>query len=177
MQFIIVVSACLAATSGHIFSRQPLQALPVQSHSPDQIDDSYEGSEYHYSWRHDGNQEYTGEQAVAYCQGLDGGWQAVSIETTGENNFLKSIIRVSEISNIWTGAARAGFRWNWPHGRSFRHIGWPNTGRFRPFHQPRPNNRDQRGRNCLAIMNNNDGLYWQDVSCENTKPVICERRM
>ena len=105
MQFLIVVSACLAVTFGHNFFRQPSQAVPVQSRNPDQIDDSYEDSEYHYSWLHDGNQEYTGEQAVAYCRGLDGGWQAVSIETTGEDNCLKGIIKVSEISNNWTGAA------------------------------------------------------------------------
>ena len=78
MHCLIVVSACLAVTFGHNFSRQPSQAVPVQSRNPDQIDDSYEDSEYHYSWLHDGNQEYTSEQAVAYCQGLDGWWHAAT---------------------------------------------------------------------------------------------------
>ena len=181
MKFLIVLSACMAATSGmginfiNLLSSRRSQAVTDQSRQSDQVDDSYEDSEYHYSWHHDGNKEYTGDQAAAYCKGLEGGWHAIAIETTGENNFVKNIIEASDITNIWTGAARAGYRWIWANGGPFREIGWPINGSFRPFHQPIPSNQDLSGRNCLAVMPNNGGFHWQDVPCKNTKPVICER--
>ena len=130
MKFLIVLLFHVVVTSGLAFNiLKPISSgsskpLPEQSHISDQADDKYDDSEYHYSWRHDGNQEYTGDQASAYCEDLGNGWHAISIETTRENDYVKSIIQESDISNIWTGAARAGFRWNWPNGGPFRSIGW-----------------------------------------------------
>lgn len=183
MKFLIVLLFHVVVTSGLAFnilkpiSSGPSKPLPEQSHISDQADDKYDDSEYHYSWRHDGNQEYTGDQASVYCEDLGNGWHAISIETTRENNYVKSIIQESDISNIWTGAARAGFRWNWPNGGPFRSIGWPNTGVFRANRQPQPDNRDKWGRNCLAVMDYNGSINWEDVPCQNYKPVICERRL
>ena len=181
MKFLILLSACVAGSSVmgfnfiNFLSSSRSQEVINQSRQFELVDERYEDSEYHYSWYHDGNKEYTGDQAEAYCKGLGDGWHAISIETTGENDFVNNIIQASDITSIWTGAARAGYRWIWANGGPFRGIGWPNNGSFRPVHQPIPSNRDLSGRNCLAVMPNNSGFHWQDVPCKNTKPVICER--
>ena len=196
MKLLIVLFALLASTNAQRFSfldffRQPSRFQPLQTRTPlndlpsrsqpqqtvtrTPSDDRYDGSEYHFSWLHDGNQKYTGQQAAAYCRRLSGGWQPISIETTGENNFVTRIIQRHRLDYIWTGATRSGSRWSWPSGESFRGFGWSNTGAFR---RPQPDNREQSGENCLAILNNfyGDGVKWHDVACHHTKPVICERR-
>ena len=115
MRFLIVLLFHVVVTSGLAFnilnpiSSGPSKPLPEQSHISDQADDKYDDSEYHYSWRHDGNRQYTGDQASVYCEDLGNGWHAISIETTRENNYVKRVIQDSDITNIWTGAARAGF--------------------------------------------------------------------
>ena len=180
MKLIIVLLTFVAAASSQSFNsfrsfRRPSRFQSQQTRTSVPIDDRFDGSEYHFSWRHDGNQKYTGQQAAAYCRRLGGGWQPISIETDAENSFVSRIIQSNRLNYIWTGATRSGSRWSWPSGRSFRGIAWSHTG---GIGRPQPDNRDRRGENCLAILNNifRDGIKWHDIGCHHTKQVICERR-
>ncbi|CAL4115889.1 unnamed protein product, partial [Meganyctiphanes norvegica] len=139
------------------------------------VDDTFGGSEYHYSWRHDGNRKYTWGQANRYCRGLSGGWQPISIESAGENDFVTKVVQGELLKYIWTGATQAGLVWSWPSGGAFNGIAWSHTG---GASQPQPDNREQGGENCLAVLNNfyNDGVKWHDIACSHLKPVICERK-
>lgn len=57
------------------------------------VDDRNGRSEYHYSWRHDGGRDYTGQQAASYCRGLGGGWAAVSINSGNENTYVSRVVQ------------------------------------------------------------------------------------
>jgi len=174
MKVAIVLFTCLAVASAQqIFQQRRFQ--PPQQPSRVEVDDRSWGSEYHYSWRHDGNRKYTGEQAAQYCRGLGGGWQPISIESSEENDFVSIVILSEGLSYIWTGATLSGSGWNWPSGAQFNGIAWSHTGFLK---RPQPDSADYRGENCLGILDNfyNDGVKWHDIGCHNLKPVICERR-
>ncbi|CAL4115890.1 unnamed protein product, partial [Meganyctiphanes norvegica] len=152
--------------------QQQFRPQPQQSSGVSNADDTFGGSSYHYSWRHDGNQKYTGGQAAGYCRGI--GWKPVSIESAQENNFITRVIQGEQLDYIWTGATKSGFGWSWPSGAGFSGINWSHTG---GAGQSQPDNREQGGENCMAILNNfyNDGVKWHDVACHHLKPVICEQ--
>ena len=131
MKFVFVLLAFVASTSAQGLNsinwfRRPSGVHPTsetparRSLQPGQVDAQYDTSEYHFSWLHDGNERYTGDQVEEYCLGLDGGWQPISIETTGENIFVTRIIQRKSLSYIWSGATRSG--------RSFRVFDWVHTG-------------------------------------------------
>merc|ERR1712212_540271 len=136
-------------------------------------DDSFGGSQYHYSWRHDGNQKYSAGGARSYCSRQSGNWKAVSIEDSSENSFITRVITGERLDYIWTGGEKRGSGWSWPSGNSFNGLAWSHTGGAR---RAQPDNRERGGENCLAILNNfyQDGVKWHDVGCSHTKPVICE---
>ncbi|KAK7072150.1 Lectin C-type domain [Halocaridina rubra] len=144
-----------------------------RSRSSGDVDGTNNGSEYHYSWVHDGGKERTHDSAVSYCNRLGGGWVPISIETSGENSFVTRVISQHKLDYIWTGGVKSGSNWRWLNGGSFRGLGWsPNGG----FKRPQPDNREG-DENCLAVLNNfyKDGIKWHDVACHHPKPIICER--
>jgi len=158
-------------------SFRPRPAGPPPGRAPSGgggADGSNGGSEYHYSWLHDGNRKYTHGGAVGYCNGLGGGWGPVSIETGGESSYINGVIGSNRKEYIWTGGVKAGSGWRWSSGGSFSGLNWSSTGGAR---RPQPDNREGN-ENCLAILNDfyRDGIKWHDVSCHHTKPIICERR-
>ncbi|KAA0199246.1 hypothetical protein HAZT_HAZT010800 [Hyalella azteca] len=138
------------------------------------VDDRNGRSDYHFSWRHDGGRQYTGQGAAGYCRGLGGGWAAVSINSPNENAFVQKVIQGERLEYIWTGGVGGGgggFRWADGSGVSF--ADWSHTGGAR---RPQPDNREGN-EFCLAVLNNfySDGVKWHDVACSHRKPVICER--
>nr|XP_053635071.1 L-selectin-like [Cherax quadricarinatus] len=149
------------------FSGQP-QRFGVQA------DDVRGGSEYYYSWRHDGGRTYTGNAAASLCTSLGGGWQPVGISSPDEVAYINSIVGRERLQYTWTGGIRSGNGFRWQNGEPFSVADWSHTG---GFSRPQPDNREGQ-ENCLAILNNfyNDGIKWHDVACHHVKPVICERR-
>ena len=140
------------------------------------VDARRDGSEYHYSWRHDGGRKYTGQDAQLYCQRLGAGWQAVSLETRAESQWLNGVVIAGQRKQyVWTsGIRQCGSSWRWATGGSVAPLNWSPSGGFR---RPQPDNREGN-ENCLAVLNNfyGDGIRWHDVGCSHRKPVVCERR-
>jgi len=145
----------------------------VQSATP--VDARNGDYEYHYSWRHDGNQEYDHGEAVNYCTLRSGGWKPISIHGKEVDDMVNGVISQDRLTYLWTGASKSNGSFKWLDGSSITFDNWSNTGRLG---RPQPDNREAGGENCLAILNNvyMDGIKWHDVACSNTKPVICERK-
>ncbi|OXA63788.1 L-selectin [Folsomia candida] len=150
---------------------------------------------YLFSWENAATRgqelEWGSAQATCrqYCMNL------VSIETPGENNFIKQRIANARVRYIWTSGRKCNgcnlFNgWFWS-GSGVR-IGsannrangdWSHTG---GAGIPQPDNREntpglagfRRGNeeSCLSILNNfyGDGLKWHDVACYHVKPFVCE---
>ncbi|XP_037801890.1 C-type lectin domain family 4 member F-like [Penaeus monodon] len=140
------------------------------------VDLRYGGSEYHFSWRHDGGRKYPWGAANSYCSNLGYGWQGVSIESYQEDKLISSIIGQDQVKYIWTGGYRSGYQWSWPSGLPFYGLNWSHTG---GNGYPQPDNREDGREFCLAVLNNfyNDGIRWHDVACYHEKPIVCERRV
>ncbi|KAK7083539.1 hypothetical protein SK128_019587, partial [Halocaridina rubra] len=92
------------------------------------VDGKFGGSEYHYSWLHDGRRNYVHTQAVSYCSRLGADWAPVSIESEDENAFISGVIGSHRLNWIWTGGQKAGSGWRWPSQGSFNGFGWSHTG-------------------------------------------------
>ncbi|XP_066959234.1 uncharacterized protein [Macrobrachium rosenbergii] len=139
------------------------------------VDYSYRGSDYHFSWRHDGGQEYEWGPANHYCAKLGPGWYGVSIESYDEDKFIDSIIGGDKAKYIWTGGSFERYGWKWASGAPFQGLDWSYTG---GAGIPQPDNREDGKEFCLAVLNNfyQDGITWHDVACHHLKPIICERR-
>ncbi|XP_045618994.2 uncharacterized protein [Procambarus clarkii] len=140
-----------------------------------QADDTRGGSEYYFSWKHDGGKDYPANAAHSLCTGLGGGWQPVGISSEDELNYINGIVGSNRLQFIWTGGVRSGATFAWINGEPFGVVGWSHTG---GLGRPQPDNRENGQENCLAILNNfyQDGIKWHDVACHHVKPVICERR-
>nr|XP_045605163.1 uncharacterized protein LOC123762602 [Procambarus clarkii] len=139
------------------------------------VDLSVGGSDYHFSWRHDGGKNYDGHSANYYCSSLGKGWQGVSIETPEEDKIISDIIYKDNVKYIWTSGYRSGYGFLWGSGAPFYGINWSYTG---SEGLPQPDNAEGGKEFCLAVLNNfyNDGIRWHDVACHHEKPIICERR-
>ncbi|XP_064084331.1 asialoglycoprotein receptor 2-like isoform X2 [Macrobrachium nipponense] len=174
----------VAVASAQFFNRRPQQGFrqrPSQGfrggsggRNAGGADGSNGGSEYHYSWLHDGGRKYVHGQAVGYCNALGGGWGPVAIESGGENSFINGVISSHRQEYIWTGGVKQGAGWSWINGGPFSGLNWSHTGGNRV---PQPDNREGNEA-CLAVLNDfyRDGIKWHDVACHHTKPIICERR-
>ncbi|XP_042857851.1 uncharacterized protein LOC122244100 [Penaeus japonicus] len=136
------------------------------------------GSDYHFSWRRDRNGKYRHGDAVNYCRNLGSRWNAISIETREESDYINRVIDSDNVSYIWTSGTKVGnsWRWNGPGAGAFQGLNWGLTG---GFGQPQPDNR-AGDENCLGILNRfyvNDGITWHDIACFHLKPVACERHL
>ncbi|XP_076028815.1 uncharacterized protein LOC143017806 [Oratosquilla oratoria] len=140
-----------------------------------QVHHSRGGSDYHYSWRVNGD-TYTWGNAQSYCKRLPGGWDAISIETHDEDSWVKSVLTGENQKYIWTsGSARPHPHFVWSTGQPSGDLDWSHTG---SLNSPQPDNAENNNENCLAVLNNfyQDGVRWHDVGCHHLKPIICERR-
>ncbi|XP_066959243.1 snaclec 6-like [Macrobrachium rosenbergii] len=139
------------------------------------VDQSYGGSDYHFSWRHDGGQKYEWGPANHYCAKLGPGWYGVSIESYEEDKFIDSIIGGDKVKYIWTGGSLSGYGWKWASGAPFISLDWSHTG---SEGLPQPDNAEDGKEFCLSVLNHfyQDGIRWHDVACHHLKPIICERR-
>ncbi|XP_042863224.1 uncharacterized protein LOC122247744 [Penaeus japonicus] len=159
------------------FPVRPAPALTSQYPicSPGLVDHEAFGSRYHFSWCHDGFQNYTQPSAINYCTSLGPGWNGVSIETAQEDNLLASIIGGHNLAWIWTAGIRNNQgQFYWPSGAVFSYSNWSPTGFD---NRPQPDNRENNNEQCLAILNNfyNDGIKWHDIGCHHLKPIVCEQ--
>ncbi|XP_053635133.2 pulmonary surfactant-associated protein D-like [Cherax quadricarinatus] len=181
MKFMLLV-AVVGLTVGQRPNRRPIfnrftSAGGTRSQgSSVQVDDTRGGSEYYFSWRHDGKRKYTGDAAARVCTSLGRGWYPVGISSQDEIIYISGIVGRDRLEYIWTGGRRSGSGFIWLNGEPFTVTDWSHTGGFR---RPQPDNREGGRENCLAVLNNvyNDGIKWHDVACHHPKPVICERRI
>ncbi|XP_063593326.1 uncharacterized protein LOC134770392 [Penaeus indicus] len=149
--------------------------------SPGVVDHQALGSRYHFSWCHDGFQNYTQDRAVAYCRALGPGWNGVSIETSQEDQLVSQIVGGHNLAWIWTAGVR-DFNgvFQWPSNTygtvPLNYNNWSHTGLDG---RPQPDNRENNNEQCLAILNNfyNDGIKWHDIGCHHLKPIICEQHL
>ncbi|XP_069188170.1 uncharacterized protein [Procambarus clarkii] len=139
------------------------------------VDLSAGGSDYHFSWRHDGGKKYDWHSANYYCSSLGKGWQGVSIESHEEDKIISNVIYQDKLEYIWTGGYRSGYDFAWPSGYPFYGLNWSHTG---GEGRPQPDNRENGKEFCLAVLNNfyKDGIRWHDVACHHEKAIVCERR-
>ena len=155
------------------FSSRP-RTLETTAPARAPVDARRGGSEYHYSWRHDGGRQYRGHEALAYCRRLGGGWQAISVETQQESQWLNGVVAQQRQQYIWTSGSKSGSSWRWATGAPVAPLNWSPTGGFRT---PQPDDREGR-EDCLAVLNNfyRDGIRWHDIACRHKKPIVCERK-
>ncbi|KYN34366.1 hypothetical protein ALC56_11473 [Trachymyrmex septentrionalis] len=158
----------------------------------------FNGKGYYFSWA---DPRTTGQE-VDWLSGRNFCRQRcmdlVSLETSAENEFIKSHIVQNNIKYIWTSGRLCDFKgcdrpdlqplhingWFWTaelqklaptNDRS--QNDWSESG---GIGKPQPDNREalQGGapENCLAILNQfyNDGVNWHDVACHHKKPWVCE---
>ena len=174
-KFCLLLLVCLSASQSSSFrgfSRGFVRSRPRSS--PGAVDARRGGSEYHYSWRHDGGRKYSGRGAQVYCSRLGPRWQPVSVETQQESHWLNGVVSSERQQYIWTSGFRSRSAWRWASGSVVAPLNWSPTGGFR---RPQPDNREGH-ENCLAVLNNfyRDGIRWHDVGCNHRKPVVCERK-
>ncbi|XP_063611970.1 uncharacterized protein LOC134785537 [Penaeus indicus] len=189
MKFLVILTVVAVAASqyygssggGHV-SFAPVVTGPVphvgQQHpigGNSVVHYSQGGSDYHFSWRHDGGRKYQWQHAIQYCSSLGHGWNGISIETHEEDGFVRSIILGDGLKYIWTGGYRSGYDFAWPSRARFVGLNWSHTG---ATGHPQPDNNENGSENCLAVLNNfyGDGVKWHDVGCHHEKPIICERQ-
>ncbi|XP_063597183.1 uncharacterized protein DDB_G0283357-like [Penaeus indicus] len=153
---------------------------PRQQQSPGTsvIHDTTSGSNYHFSWRRDRDRKFSHGDAVNYCRNLGDRWNAISIETTEESDYINGVIDLDNVPYIWTSGTKVGngWRWNGPGAGAFQGLNWSSTGGL-GIGQPDNRFGDE---NCLGILNRfyiNDGITWHDIACFHLKPVACERRL
>ncbi|ROT75937.1 mannose-binding protein [Penaeus vannamei] len=151
-----------------------LTVVAVALGDDDVVDEDRGDSEYHFAWLHDGGRTYDWQGANSYCSSLGRGWKGISIETREENDFVTDVIEHHELPWVWTGGQRRGRDFVWPSGARFVGLNWSHTGGKK---QPQPDNREQGGENCVAVLNDfyDDGVRWHDIACHHEKSIICER--
>nr|XP_027213189.1 uncharacterized protein LOC113806272 [Penaeus vannamei] len=161
-----------------------------------QVDEDRGDSEYHFAWLHDGGRTYDWQGANSYCSSLGRGWKGISIETRERTTSspIKTLASLSdELPWVWTGGQRRGRDFVWPSGARFVGLNWSHTGGKEELSifstlliplllagrkkQPQPDNREQGGENCVAVLNDfyDDGVRWHDIACHHEKSIICER--
>ncbi|XP_053655708.1 uncharacterized protein [Cherax quadricarinatus] len=157
------------ASSQHASRFPPSRCDPIAKPLVDEIQD---GRAYHFSWCHDGGLAYTWEHAVNYCAALRNGFQAISIESRREQNFVSNILLAYNVADSWTSGNKFSTYWQWLSGISSSYTNWSVTGRLG---LPQPDN-EEGNELCLAVLNNryNDGVTWHDLNCLSLTPVICE---
>ncbi|XP_042887228.1 lithostathine-like [Penaeus japonicus] len=179
MKFLVLLTI-VASTS---CNRYGSGGSPTGPHNPlppgckqtsQNVDFILNGSEYHYSWCHDGNQIYSHSEANQYCARLGTGWQGVSIGSIAEDQFISSVIGSHALKYIWTSGTKTYSGWRWQSGEPFLFLNWSSTG---ADGNPQPDNREGNNEACHAVLNNfyNDGIKWHDIACHHNKPIICER--
>ncbi|KAK3870959.1 hypothetical protein Pcinc_023867, partial [Petrolisthes cinctipes] len=147
------------------------------------IHESYGNKVYHYSWCVDGGVKYNWQQAQRYCNTtLEGGlWRPLSIEDARENHFVTRVVETHRLPYIWTSGRRAPyvtspFQWTaYTYPVDITYSNWGQTGRQL---RPQPDNNEEPGEECLAILNYfypRDTTTWHDIHCRHLKPIICER--
>lgn len=128
---------------------------------------------------------------------------AISIETTEENDMVLEVLEREKLPYIWTSGRLCNFKgcderedlkplivngWFWSGSgvklapTNATPLGWTAqpwsaTGHFK---KPQPDNAEfeinQTQEACLGVLNNvyKDGIKWHDIGCYHTKAVICE---
>ncbi|KAG7161634.1 collectin-12-like [Homarus americanus] len=157
-------------------SPPPLSTAACPPFLTPQVHYNLGGRQYHYSWCVDGGQRYNWQEANNYCRRLGNGWQAISIETAQEDQFVVNILDSHDLPYIWTSGNRLqGRGWVWGNGQLVYYTNWAKTG-FVP-NRPQPDNHFNNEQ-CLSVLNRfypNDGITWHDIECHHVKPTICER--
>ncbi|KAG7205668.1 hypothetical protein KM043_007618 [Ampulex compressa] len=182
-----------AQPSGRILE-PPIPALCAQR----TIHERFNGKGYYYSWA----DPRTKGQEVDWLSGRNFCRQRcmdlVSLETSPENEFIKSRIVQNNVKYIWTSGRLCDFKGcDRPDLKPLHINGWfwtaelqklaPTTNRAQNdwsptggIGRPQPDNREalQQGapENCLAVLNQfyKDGVNWHDVACHHKKPWVCE---
>ncbi|XP_011871858.1 PREDICTED: L-selectin [Vollenhovia emeryi] len=162
------------------------------------IHQRFNGKGYYFSWA----DQRTAGQEVDWLSGRNFCRQRcmdlVSLETSAENEFIKSRIVQNKVKYIWTSGRMCDFAGcDRPDLQPPRINGWfwtaelqklaPTTERSQNdwsesggIGVPQPDNREaiQGGapENCIAVLNQfyNDGVNWHDVACHHKKPWVCE---
>ncbi|XP_069972562.1 uncharacterized protein [Penaeus vannamei] len=168
-----VLATLLALTSAGRYENEVTSLGYTKGNVQSMVDVSQGGSDYHFSWRHDGGRMYEWAFGNQYCASLGKEWHGVSIESLDEDRRISSIVAGDRMKYIWTGGVRQNYKWLWPSGAVFVGLNWSPTG---GDGRPQPDNREGREL-CLAILNNfyDDGIRWHDIACHHEKPIICER--
>ncbi|RXG67115.1 hypothetical protein Avbf_09707 [Armadillidium vulgare] len=167
--FIALACICAVVAQRNNFNRRQNQ---IQNQGRVAIDHRDGGSEYHYSWRHDGG-KWEWNQANAYCRRLGQGWQLISINNGREFGLVDSALRGESQPYIWTSGQGRNGRFGYGDGSAVT-FGWSHTG---GNNRPQPDNREGN-EFCVATLNNfyRDGTKLHDVACHHLKPAICERK-
>jgi len=158
---------------------------------------SRNGHNYYFSWEHSKTRnlevDWLDGRNICrrHCMDL------VSLETPGENNFIKARMANARVRYIWTSGRKCNFEgcnrrdqqpnlingWFWSGSgvrlgaTNNRNNGdWSHSG---GAGRPQPDNREIGQGNdeaCLSVLNNfyNDGVKWHDVACQHLKPFVCE---
>merc|ERR1711874_649025 len=82
---------------------------------------------------------------------------------------------LDRLTYIWTAGTKIFGNFTWPTGE-IDYSNWSATG---SGEAAQPDNYEEGGEDCLAVLNNfyGDGVKWHDVACHHTKPVIYERKL
>ncbi|NRA24360.1 MAG: chloride channel protein, partial [Oleispira sp.] len=153
--------ASLAKDSGSAWAARARGAATgdlwtLQLHSCREGESEYNGKCYRLLDSLDTDWDFFAEGG---CSAIGAGWDIVKVETSGENDFLTTMI--SEAT--WIGGddiAQEG-SWHWQDGTEFftNNVMWDDG-------QPAGS-----GHDCLAL---NTGGTWYDYGCGDNNPALCE---
>ncbi|XP_003489802.1 uncharacterized protein LOC100748578 [Bombus impatiens] len=199
MRFVILGTLIVLSTAQFQSTRRILEAPIAALCSQRVIHERFNGKGYYYSWA----DPRTNGQELDWLAGRNFCRQRcmdlVSLETSTENEFIKSRIVQNNVKYIWTSGRLCDFKgcdrpdlqplhingWFWTAelqklapANDRANNDWSESG---GIGKPQPDNREaiQQGgapENCLAVLNQfyNDGVNWHDVACHHKKPWVCE---
>ncbi|KAE8749903.1 C-type lectin [Frankliniella occidentalis] len=186
--FSLALVACVATLAAAQSPLQPAGRIlepPVPSLCAQRkIHEKFNGKGYYFSWKDastaNTEMDWLGVRNWCRQRCMD----SVSIETSVENEYLKSHLVNDKVKYIWTSGRLCDFKSceERPDLKPLNINGWFWTAELKKLAPTtdRPDNREliQGGapENCLAILNQfyNDGVHWHDVACHHKKPWVCE---
>uniref|UniRef100_A0A1B6CVR4 C-type lectin domain-containing protein n=1 Tax=Clastoptera arizonana TaxID=38151 RepID=A0A1B6CVR4_9HEMI len=191
---LLLASLSLAQFPGGRILEPPVPKLCAQR----PIHERFHGKGYFFSWKDpvtkNQEEDWLGVRNWCRMRCMD----AVSLQTSQENEYIKRRMVEAKIRYIWTSGRLCDFKgcdradlqpriingWFWtadlqklPASTNRIQNDWGPSG---GIGRPQPDNREElqngAAENCLAILNNfyGDGIHWHDVACHHRKPFVCE---
>jgi len=133
----------------------------------------WNGGDYLLSWL-EGQNSLSFSQARSYCAGR--GMRMLSMDNSAKVEHFLNQVKVDNTAYFWAGGRLSSDKrtLTWENGRSESIRKGQHPWSFTGSRGAQPDGSGSE--DCLAVLNNfyNDGSKFHDVTCDHTKPTVCE---